>query len=183
MLKKEQIKSVVLTVDQLPLLVEPLRELAAHHNRVAKYFAGKYPILPIESSLEATRREMEKDEARVEVLYCGDEIAGYCKVSIDKGMGDVDWLYVRKDLRKRGIAKKLMDNGLAFLKSTGVTFVELMCVYGNDDAKHFYKKYGFRTRTQILAMDINNRPSRPVLPPPLPKKLAENQAARLGEDA
>ena len=160
MLKKDQARFVTLTIDQLPLLVDPLKELAAHHNRVAKYFAGRYPILPIESSLEATRKEMEKDEARVEVIYCGDEIVGYCKVSIDKGMGDVDWLFVRKDMRKRGYAKKLMDNGLAFLKSKGITFVELMCVYGNDEAEHFYQKYGFRIRTHILSMDIDKPPER-----------------------
>lgn len=142
----------------MPLLATLLPRLSEYHNRVAADFAGVYPILPVDLQIEKTAAQVESGNARVEILYEAGSASGFCKASFAAGHGAVDWLYVDERLRGRGLGAVLMRRMLEYLGGKGVSLVDLKVVLGNP-AKHFYERFGFAARTEVMALRLP-RPGR-----------------------
>lgn len=143
-------KTRLLNADDVPMLAEHLLPLAEYHNRVAESFAGMYPLVPFEKALADTAEMLAKGEARAEVLYDDQgRVAGYCVVHFHDNSADIDWLFVREDLRGSGWGKKLLDNALQFAKENGAEIIDLLLVKGNP-AKKFYADFGFETRMEVM---------------------------------
>ena len=143
----------LLKEDEVPQLRQCLEELAEYHNRVADSFAGVYPVFSFDYQLESMAEDIGKGTARIEVLVDVGEIVGLCKVSRDRHLGEVDLLYLRPALRGRGLGRRLLDSGLAYLREQGATLVDIRVVAGNR-ARKFYEDNGFRLRNVILSMKV-----------------------------
>lgn len=72
-----------------------------------------------------------KEESRVQgfVAFTEDELA---------------WLYVRSDVQRRGIGRKLAEFALAHMEA-GEKSVEVLC--GNEPARNLYRSLGFTKET------------------------------------
>ena len=70
------------------------------------------------------------------------EIIGTIGFATDEGKPDIGRMYVRKDKRKKGIAKKLMKKIFDFCKKK-YSYV-LTSTYKKMGATDFYKKMGFK---------------------------------------
>ena len=72
-----------------------------------------------------------------------DEIAGYVTYWIIAGELQVHKIAVREDLRKSGIASRLMAEMIRLSHSEGVAVCSLEVSRSNEGAKRLYEKFGF----------------------------------------
>lgn len=148
-------ESRILTADEMGVLRKHLDLLASYHNEVAEAFPGVYPIVPLDQALADSEEMVREGQARAEALFDDDgEVAGYCVVHRHGDTGDVDWIYVREDMREQGWGRKLLENGLAYLKENGVKLVDLEVVRGNP-AKDFYHELGFDVRLEVMTKRLS----------------------------
>jgi [ribosomal protein S18]-alanine N-acetyltransferase len=71
------------------------------------------------------------------------EIAGYITYWIIAGELQVHKICVKKDLRKSGIASRLMAQMIRLSRSEGVVLCSLEVGRSNEGAKRLYEKFGF----------------------------------------
>lgn len=89
-----------------------------------------------------------KDQKKILLSFFEDDIVkGYIYLkpieTDDKNCYLIDGLYVLKEYRNNGIAKKLLDEGLKLLKEKNISFVDISVMEDNKIAYNLYKKYGF----------------------------------------
>lgn len=142
-----------LTAGEVRILEECLEALAAHHNRVSVNFRGQFPKRPYGETLEMFRQDVENGKSRIAVAEEGDRVLGFCKVDAAGAEGAVDYLIVLPEARGKGFGDRLFGWALDALRQSGVSRVEVRVVDGND-AIRFYEKYGFRTCSHILRMEL-----------------------------
>lgn len=140
-----------LTADAIPELLEPLQALSRHHNRVGA-FGSVYPLLPFEIALKKTADQVRGNTAIVEAVYRGDALIAFCKCSFAVGLGEIDYLYVDESWRGHGLGAMLMRRMLRYLTESQVELIDLRVVVGNDAARRFYEKFGFRLRSETLCL-------------------------------
>lgn len=148
---------VTLSGDQTSRLIPILRELAAYHNTVAEDFSGVYPVYSLERQMEEAGEMVDKGEAQIDVVLENGEIAGFGMASFSGKNGEIEFLYLRPHLRRRGLGDKLYQRLAAFLEANGVEFVDLLVVKGNP-AKRFYRKRGFRVRSELMSLSFRREP-------------------------
>ena len=142
-----------LTGGEIRILEECLKELADHHNRVSVNFKGAFPKKPFEETLASFRRDVESGKSRIAVAEDGEKVLGFCKIDAAGPEGAVDYLIVLKEARGKGYGDLLMGWALDTLRHSGVSRIEVKVVDGNE-AAGFYEKYGFRTCSHILRMNV-----------------------------
>lgn len=151
--RKEEVRP--LTPEEVPLLRRCLEGLATYHNRVARSFAGRYPIMPIDVHLSHMREHLVNGTALLVGLFFPDgRIRGFGMASYEGDYGEIDYLFIDKELRGDGRGDKIMERLLSFLDEKGVGFVDLKVVLGNP-ARRFYEKYGFRVRTEVMSRTLH----------------------------
>jgi|SRR6056297_1192264 len=75
--------------------------------------------------------------------YEGD-IAGFIAlVKVDTDTAQLRWFLLEKDLRGKGIGKKLMNTLIEFAKDKDYKNIYLWTVGFLDTARHIYEKFGF----------------------------------------
>jgi ribosomal protein S18 acetylase RimI-like enzyme len=101
-------------------------------------------------------RESKNEKAVVLVAEIGGEVVGYAWATLE----DRDWMllreacgalqdiYVDASARRRGVARKLLEEMSARLGELGAPRVVLMTAAKNDAAQRFFESMGFR-RTMI----------------------------------
>lgn len=135
-------------------LRECLEQLAEHHNDVSINFKGCFPKKPYSESLAAFEEAVKSGKSKIAVIEENDRVVGFSKIDRIGVEGHLDILVVRKDQRGKGYGKQLMDWAVDTLREDGAARIEIRVVDGNDDAKAFYEKYGFRTVSEILRTDF-----------------------------
>ena len=68
----------------------------------------------------------------------------------------VDEIFVRKEQRRKGIAKELFCSLEAIAKSYGVVRIDLMVWEFNKEALKLYEKMGMKPQRYILEKNIDN---------------------------
>ena len=68
--------------------------------------------------------------------------------------GYISNLYIKKEHRKKGIGKKLLDISLKWLKQNNVKYISLEIHLENKNALKFYRNLGFKDYTLKLAKKI-----------------------------
>jgi mycothiol synthase len=93
------------------------------------------------------------------VITCdGDKLIGYCwvevtdreKTAVDGREGRIYMLGTDPDYRSKGVARRVLLAGLAYLKSKGVRVVELTVESENKAACALYRSIGFETQKSSL---------------------------------
>jgi ribosomal protein S18 acetylase RimI-like enzyme len=128
--------------------VEPLwKQLREHHANVAPIWRGH--LLPPDFR---PRREylLSHCAGGLLVLLASSNLqdVGYCVCSISADRdGEIDSLFVAPQYRRRGIATRLMTEGMRWLREQQVQAIFLDVMHGNEDPLKLYERFGFRTRT------------------------------------
>ncbi|QDZ16845.1 GNAT family N-acetyltransferase [Humibacter ginsenosidimutans] len=89
-------------------------------------------------TLEQTYENEELFADRVWVAEYEDAVAGFIAAGFDGGTSEITWLYVDPSLRRRGIARALVEHVLALTAER----CELEVLEGNG-ARAFYERIGF----------------------------------------
>lgn len=100
-------------------------------------------------SLLAERLRLMLGRKDVVVLLAGDPAAGVALLSFRPSVWDagpvalLEELYVRPDLRRRGIGHRLLDRAVALAEARGSETFEINVDEGDTDARRFYEAHGF----------------------------------------
>lgn len=82
---------------------------------------------------------------RVRLVKSDGVLVGYCLSFIDDGMnGTLESLFVDDSMRGKGIGLALAKDSLDWFASKGTKTENLEVTAGNDNARAFYDKLGFR---------------------------------------
>jgi len=98
------------------------------------------------------------DDACVVVAQVGSEIVGYCQVRVSKyppvlkieKFGELNNCFVRKDMRSKGIGRKLVGSIREWCSSKDLSRIEVRHSTKNPDAGHFWMKMGFEPYLKTL---------------------------------
>lgn len=105
------------------------------------------PTPPVPELTERLGRLVARDD--VEVLLAGDPAVAIAVTTFRPGIWDpgpvalLEELYVRPDLRSRGIGAQVLERALVSARKRGVTTFEINVDEGDVDAQRFYRAHGF----------------------------------------
>jgi len=72
-----------------------------------------------------------------------NKIVGYIFIKIPENVAIIDALYVLEEERKNGIASRLIELGMNWIKENNIKAVEISVLSKNTKAKELYSKFGF----------------------------------------
>lgn len=78
------------------------------------------------------------------IAKINNQIVGYIIGITKKNIGTIVSIAVKKDYRKKGIGKKLLDSIIEYFKSKNVSLINLQVRIDNYEAISFYEKNGFK---------------------------------------
>jgi ribosomal protein S18 acetylase RimI-like enzyme len=96
--------------------------------------------------------ERMNGRAHTVIAFCDKQIAGFVSWTDNH----LNSLFVHGDVRNSGVGLKLMRNAEASMFAAGQYQLELDCVYGNDAAKRFYERHGWKL--DCIATDERDKP-------------------------
>jgi ribosomal protein S18 acetylase RimI-like enzyme len=106
---------------------------------------------------------IESKDGCVFVADQDGEIAGYTYVALEplswkelRGpAGFIHDIAVREESRRAGIAKQLLDAGIAWLREQGAPRVVLWTAAPNDIAQHLFRNLGFRDTMLEMTIELD----------------------------
>jgi ribosomal protein S18 acetylase RimI-like enzyme len=132
--------------------IEPLwLQLRQHHAQLSAIWRASV----LDSSFGERRAQLQAKATQgllVVIASSGGCDVGYCTSSIEKGIGQVDSIYVIDAYRRRGVGQQMMLPTLAWFKESEVKSIIVDVLDGNDAAESLYLRYGFRRRSVRLQM-------------------------------
>lgn len=103
--------------------------------------------------LQEAREQSIWDPRAVQLALLGTEPVGLLQLATlsgaQAGVGQVPLLWIRKDLRRKGIGIQLLGQAVSVYRGMGRTALRLRCSPKNTPAQQFYKKYGFTKRGDV----------------------------------
>ena len=138
-------------------IIHVLKTLAEHHNRTSVYFKGNYPSKPFEQIINEISQKIKDGFSKVDVVMENHKIIGFSQYTIQDNIGELEYLVILPEYRNCGYGKMIMDKVIEYFKTHQVKRIDIRIVYGNDDAKGFYEKYGFKISSQIMSIVSENK--------------------------
>jgi ribosomal protein S18 acetylase RimI-like enzyme len=72
----------------------------------------------------------------------------------ERERGEIDWLFVREEARRRGAGRALVAAALAWLRERGVARVEIQVARGNASGSAFWRALGFAPSMDVLDLRL-----------------------------
>ncbi len=142
---------------------EKLAELFVRYNKELEQYEMAYSLLE-ESVLAAMQSRIRSKIACAAVAKHENEIVGFifCNISRLSGysyegsplFGYIADTYVLPEFRKQGIAKRLAEHAIGWLKENEVSYVELKVLESNSAAHRFWCTNGFAPTTRTYGKQI-----------------------------
>ena len=146
----------VLNAHEISQLEACIKEMGSYHNNIAIFSPGIYPLAPFEKMLSDIAEQVSSGKSFAAALVQNNDISGFIKISIDSNLGSIDLLYVKEHVRGQGNGRKLVDWAISIFKEKNVRLIDLKILLGNDAAKRFYEKCGFKVRSEVMSMLLEN---------------------------
>ncbi|MHA1906165.1 MAG: GNAT family N-acetyltransferase [Candidatus Thorarchaeota archaeon] len=135
----------------------------------AKYHAELEPRFQYTSNLAELTRDYytqgcESDKSWTGFAILEEEIVGYISSGIrERGpihstrtIGDIEGLFVKPDMRGKGIATRLYDGSLHWFKERKIGLIHLSVAVENSLAYEFWRGRGFREFMYQMEIDLRN---------------------------
>ncbi|MBP5294740.1 MAG: GNAT family N-acetyltransferase [Lachnospiraceae bacterium] len=106
-----------------------------------------------DDSREGIRQYLLRNPSTSFVAEKGAEIAGTILSGHDGRRGTIYHLAVREDLRRRGIASRLLEEALTALRAEGIRKVFLVAFRNNQEGNAFWESQGFPLREDLSYRD------------------------------
>jgi ribosomal protein S18 acetylase RimI-like enzyme len=133
-------------VELLSEIQETWELLNKHHEEKSVDFKERFASFKFDRRKIDLIKKTKNGEIFVLIAYVGKEKAGHCVSSHDKNdKGEIETLFVKKNFRKYGLGKIMMEKSLEWLQKNDVNNIDIMVAAGNEEALPFYEKYGFKT--------------------------------------
>ncbi len=86
------------------------------------------------------------------VAECSGEVVGYVAATVtNEGNGHVVSIAVRKEFRRRGLGRRLMEAVEGALREDGIKKIYLEVAVNNTTALNLYRKLGYRVASRLGA--------------------------------
>lgn len=99
-------------------------------------------------------RWYEKEPEGIKVVEEDGEIVAYVWLNTKKNYGLIRHLFVRKEYRRKGIAKKLFSLAEEYFNSKGKEKIRLTATLSRDWLVKFYEKMGYEKKRIIMEKSI-----------------------------
>ena len=99
---------------------------------------------------ERVEQLLRKEHLTVFLAKNDGNSIGYCVVTKDHEIGELDSIYVKPEFRGQGIGRILMSKSLEWVTNMNCESIKVDVVDGNCSALRFYEKYGFKKRLTVL---------------------------------
>ena len=133
-------------------VISVLNSLADHHNKTSEYFSGVFPTKSFEQIISEISQKVKNGLSIVETIKINNQIIGFSQCTIEKNIGELEYLAILPEYRNRGYGTLLMDRAMKYFEHQPIKRIDIRIVYGNDEAKNFYERYGFRPSLQIMSI-------------------------------
>jgi ribosomal protein S18 acetylase RimI-like enzyme len=140
-----------------PFDLEPMQ--AADHAAVLALWNSCKGVWASETP-EEFARILARNPGLCPIARVGGELAGAVLCGHDGRRGYLYHLGVLPEFRRLGIATALVDHCLRELARLGLTRCTIFLIRGNDAGEAFWRKSGWRERTDLVAFarDLNGQP-------------------------
>ncbi len=144
----------------IPAIVELWKEFIDFHKDIDPFYArskdGHVRFA------EYVKELLKKDDSLVLVGLLGDDVVSYAIARVLKRppvfegaeYGDIVDLAVTSGRRRSGIGEQMLDSVFHWLRSRGLSRVELRVATGNQIARAFWRKQGFEEFTRTLSREL-----------------------------
>ena len=124
-------------------------ELNSHHKELSINFKDHFDRFTFK---ERSDQLLKKEQISIFVAQDEERKVGYCIVSIHRGIGEIDSIYIAPDYQGKGIGHDLMEKALDWLSKMEITSIKVYVAEGNDTVLPFYEKYGLKKRFTVLQL-------------------------------
>ncbi len=135
-------------IQRLKSLWEKLNEM---HLTDSNYFKEQYKEFTFDKRCEKFI-EMEDNKILIELVIDNEIPVGYCISTIDKGVGEIDSLFVEEIYRKFGFGRQLILNSIKWLKRNHCIKIFVTVAEGHESVFGFYQRFGFYPRMTYLQL-------------------------------
>jgi ribosomal protein S18 acetylase RimI-like enzyme len=142
------------TTDERGLeLIGPLWEkLNEYHRECSPHHKNSYAGRTFQERRRHLVDKSRSGKILVDMARDGDRIIGYCVSTVsEKGLGEIDSIYIEAEYRRRGIGDALMKRALGWMDGLSVKQRVVEVASGNEETFLFYRRYGFYQRCTILS--------------------------------
>jgi ribosomal protein S18 acetylase RimI-like enzyme len=144
-------------LDQLTAL---WRAINAHHSHLDPLFTERSEAAA--EARELLRAQLADADMAFFVCERHGELVGFCAVRIDRAppilveveRAQITDLYVVETLRRRGIARALVDAALDWVRARRVARVEVRVASGNREGQAFWRALGFADLLDVLHLRL-----------------------------
>jgi GNAT superfamily N-acetyltransferase len=144
-------KLMVIDKAQIMRIKSLWQKLNEIHLQDAHYFQNHFKTNTFE---ERCKKFITIDDSnlRIEILDDHGTPVGYCISTIEKGVGEIDSLFVEEKYRKYGYGGRLVENSIKWLKANNCQKIMVGVAEGHEFVFGFYQKYGFYPRMTYLQL-------------------------------
>lgn len=128
--------------------IRPLwEELNKLHGKLSTYFQEHFRAFTFESRL---KRIKTKDSFSAFVAEESSKCVGYCIVSVENQVGEIDSIFIDPKHRNKKLGENLIIAAESWLKSKDVSKIHISVAKGNESVFGFYNKQGYYERYTVL---------------------------------
>ena len=133
--------------DDLKGIQPTWEKLALYHAETSKYFKNYFSNYPFSIRESKLRKHGENGKTKIDLVI--DEITNityaHCISIIDcNGKGELESIYVDKDLRGMSFGKKLMNRSIEWFKENNIDEFAIEVAVGNEEVLNFYENFGYK---------------------------------------
>lgn len=142
-------KIIELKKDSLNEIEDLWRELNSLHEELSSNFKSHFEVFTFH---KRSSQLLKKEYMSILVAMVEKQKVGYCIVTKDKEVGEIDSIYISPVHQGQGIGDELMRKALNCLRELKCEIIRVYVAEGNETVFSFYEKYGFKNRFTVLQM-------------------------------
>lgn len=137
--------------DNLSLIKQLWEKLRVIHLAESRYFTDRYRDMTFEKRCQKFEL-IDDNNLLMELIKEGDTTVGYCISSFQKGIGEIDSLFVEETQRNKGYGKELVYSAINWLNQKQCEKIILSVADGHESVLPFYEKMGFYPESILLQL-------------------------------
>ena len=141
-----------ITIDELFLIEGLWIKLNEVHYEDSKFFKEDYATNTFAKRC-AKFMIMNSQDIRIDVIENHESnVIGYCISTANKGVGEIESIFIEQDHRQHGLGSLLIDKAIEWLKVSNCNKIILSVADGHESVFDFYMKKGFYPRLTYLEL-------------------------------
>lgn len=127
----------------IPEIKETWELLNEHHIEKSIFFKDRFRTFTFEKRSVELIKKANKGKTLVLLAKNNGVLYGHCVSTIIEEQGEIETIFIKKDLRKTGLGNSFMLKTMKWFEENNINNINLMIANGNEEVIDFYSKYGF----------------------------------------